>query len=386
MGLLSNSVSLCQFRVLGDRPDGDLFAWIAERLAANRFRPIDQSSEELSVGWAHLDDPRQSDFSSEASWRRDRYVIFSLRRDQRRIPARLLREQMQQAESVFLEANPGLRRVPKQQREMMLETVKKSLLARTLPTPSIYDAVWDVDAGLVAFTSLAEKQVELFGDLFKQTFQGLRLVPVIPYLRAERLLDETVKPKLQALNQAGTDTVLDLIEQNTWLGEDFLLWLLDATLHGDGRYQVSQPGPAVDGEEFAAWLDDRLVISGASESGVQKLVLSGPQDRFREACIALVDGKALREAVIHLEKGEDAWRLNLKADRFQFASLRCPKVQLEKDDLTDEQMEKEALFFERMHLLHTGLQLFDSLFAAFLDQRLADDWPQQLATIRQRLA
>ncbi len=38
--------------------------------------------------------------------------------------------------------------------------------------------------------------------------------------------------------------------------------------------------------------------------------------------------------------------------------------------MVDEEREKEALFFERMYLLETGLQLFDSLFATFLQQHL----------------
>jgi len=50
MGLLSNTVSICQFRVVGDLPAGDLSAWAGERLAGKGFRSIENSAEELSVG------------------------------------------------------------------------------------------------------------------------------------------------------------------------------------------------------------------------------------------------------------------------------------------------------------------------------------------------
>ena len=39
-------------------------------------------------------------------------------------------------------------------------------------------------------------------------------------------------------------------------------------------------------------------------------------------------------------------------------------------------MEREAVFFERMSLLETGIQMFDSVLAGFLRERLAAGWPQ----------
>ncbi len=385
MGILANTVSLCQFRVVGEKPSGDLFAWAGERLAANRFLPIEKGSEELSLGWVQLDDPQQTAFERPDSYRRDHWLCFALRRDQRKVPARLLKEHYQRAEETFLQNNPGLKRVPKQKKEELREAVKSSLLARTLPVPAIYDAVWDTESGLVSFTSLGNKPIELFCDLFRQTFEGLRLVAYHPYARAGAVVPEPLRPALEAANRAENDSIAELLEKNVWLGEDFLLWLLDQTLHASGEFAINQPGPGLEGEGFVAYLDDRLVLSGASESGVQKLVLSGPQDRFREACTALLTGKALQEAVIYLEKGEDVWKLNLKAAAFHFASLRAPAVQLEKDELTDPDLEREALFFERMHLLQAGLQLFDSLLARFLEERLAEDWPARQEGIRQRL-
>ena len=57
MSILSNTVSICQFHVAGNTPAGDLFEWAAERLSRNGFQPIDQTSEESSSGWVHIDDP-----------------------------------------------------------------------------------------------------------------------------------------------------------------------------------------------------------------------------------------------------------------------------------------------------------------------------------------
>jgi len=385
MGILANTVSICQFRVVGEKPSGDLFDWAGQQLAKNRFHPIDQGSEELSLGWVQLDDPQDGSFEIQSSYRRDNWLCFSLRRDQRKVPARLLKEHYQRAEEDFLQKNPGLQRVPKQKKEELREAVKGMLLARTLPTPSVYDVTWDTETGLLSFTSLGKGQLEMFGDLFKQTFDGLRLVAYHPFARCEAVILPELKPALTAANRADTDAVLDLIEKNTWLGEEFLYWLLDQTLHASAEFSICRPGPAVEGEGFVAYLNDRMVISGASECGVQKLVVSGPQDRFSEACTALQSGKAVQEAVLHLEKGEENWKLNLKGGQFHFAGFRAPAVQLEKDDLTDPELEQEALFFERMHLLQTGLQMFDSLLAGFLQQRLGKGWPETRRQIEERL-
>ena len=78
--------------------------------------------------------------------------------------------------------------------------------------------------------------------------------------------------------------------------------------------------------------------------------------------------------------------MTLKGDTFHFASFKAPAVTLEKDDITDPEMEREAVFFERMYLLEEGLQLFNSLFATVLAQRLDQGWAQKEQEIRKNLA
>lgn len=381
MGILSNTVSICQFRIAGDPPAGDLFAWASERLARREFRPIDKSAEELSVGWVHLDDHRASDFLAPASFWRDHYLLFTLRRDQRKLPAALLKAYQQVAEHEYLAANPGLSRVPKQKREELKEGVKAALLARTLPVPATFDAVWDTRRGLLTFTSLAQPVCELFEGEFKKSFEGLRLVPDHPFARAERVVPPEIAPLLAQANRATSDAALDLMKSNRWLGTDFLLWLLFRTLEEPSEYRVTRPGPAGEGEPFVAFLDDRLVLQATGENGVQKVTVAGPQDGFGEVRTALKGGKEIVEATLYLERGDDQWRLTLKGETFQFGSFRAPSVRIEKDDATDAASEKEAVFFERMHLLETGEQLFDSLFAAFLTLRLGEKWEEEATRI-----
>jgi hypothetical protein len=385
MGILSNTVSICHFRVVGDTPTKELFEWASENLQKHAFRAIDQGMEELSTGWVHTGNNQESAFAVPADFWHDHYLAFTLRQDRRRIPAPLLKAYLQVAEHEFLAENPGYAKVPRQKREEMRESVKSRLLARTLPVPSCQDAVWDIRSGILTFTSLSRTVIETFETQFKKTFPGHRLVALHPFARAENVVEESLKPALAAANRATSETVLDLIVSNRWLGWDFLLWVMYRTMNGASVYQLSRPGPDEQGRPFTGYINDRLVLCGTGDN-MQKITVAGPQDRFSEVRTALRQGKVINEAAILFEKGDDLWKMTLKGELFYFASLKSPRVKEEKDNTVDRASEQEALFFERMYLLDEGLQLFDSLFAAFLSARLGPTWNGEMAKVGEWLA
>ncbi|MGK2944072.1 MAG: recombination-associated protein RdgC [Desulfuromonadales bacterium] len=386
MGILNNTVSVCQFQVQGASPATDLATWVGEGLVRDGFRSIEQTSEELSSGWVQLDDYQDSGFADLHTFQHDHYLAFSLRRDQRMLPTALLKPYLKKAEEDWLAVNPQFKRVPKQQREDLRDAVRGSLFAKTLPVPAIYDAVWDTRTNLVTFASLGTKAVDLFVEQFKKSFDGLRLVPLHPFARAGRVIDDQLQPALNKANGSGSEAILEQIEANQWLGRDFLLWLMHETMNASSEYTINQPGPAVSGEGFVAYLNDRLLLAASSETGVQKVTVTGPQDHFSEVRTALQGGKDIHEAVLYMEKQEQLWKMTLKGSTFHFASFKAPSVTLEKDDITDASMEREAVFFERMYLLEEGLQLFDSLLSAFLKLRLDVNWQQKEQAIRTYLA
>ena len=386
MGILFNTVSLCQFKVVGDQPSQDLYDWVSNRLAKNSFRSIDNTIDQVSSGWVHLDDSSGNSFKTPRDFWRDHYLAFTLRRDQRRIPSVLFRTYLRKAESEFLTAHPGMRRVPKQKREELSQAVLAALYAKTLPAPSTYDAVWDTRSGLVTFTSLSPKAIELFENHFKNTFDGLRLLMLHPFSRAERVLKDKSRAVLLKANRAATGDVLNLIQDNQWLGWDFLLWLTCQTASRSSEYAVNQAGPGQEGETFVAYLNDRLVLLGGGEGSVQKVSVVGSQEQFSEVRAALKNGKQITEATLTFEKEENQWKMTLRSLMFHFASFKSPSVQIEKDNTTREADEKEAVFYERMSLLEKGLQLFDSLYATFLEIRLGKTWAEEEKSIRKWLA
>jgi len=382
MGIMANSVSICQFQIAGDLPQGNIFEWIGECLDKYAFSSIENSADELSIGWVRTDDYQNTDFAGLQQFRRDHFVTFSLRRDQRRIPTPLLKAYQKIAEQDFLNANPAFFKVPKQKREDIRDAVRLALFARALPSPAMYDVVWDTRNGLVTLASLSSKVIDLFETEFKKSFPGLRLLMIHPFARALRVTPEPLREELERSNLASTESALDLIRANSWIGQDFLLWLLHQTLTGSGEHSVSTPGVFGNGEPFTAFLNDRLLLQANSEAGLQRITVAGAQDDFREVLAALRMGKGITEATIHFEKDENAWKLTLKGELFHFGSFKCPAVQLEKDNTVDRVAEEEAVFFERMHLLQCGCQLFDSLFAAFLMERLSGQWATKIEAMK----
>jgi hypothetical protein len=178
------------------------------------------------------------------------------------------------------------------------------------------------------------------------------------------------------VNQASSRDVLLQIKKNRWLGWEFFLWLMFKSAEGSSEYRVTREGPAETGDHFVAYVYDRFVLTQDHEDGTRKSTISGPQKNFSEACKAIVSGKNITEATLYFEKDMFKWKMSLKGDIFAFGSFGCPPVKIEKDEMTDPAMEREAVFFERMNLMETGIQLFESLFAAFLSDRLTGPWPQ----------
>ncbi|BCS52588.1 recombination-associated protein RdgC [Geobacter sp. SVR] len=386
MGVYANTVSITQFTVTGDLPKQDQFQWFSEKLAGRGFQSIENSTEEVSEGWVQVDRPDEAAFAAPSDFWRDNYLVFSLRRDQRKIPASVLKSHTGREEGAFLSQHPNLRRTPKKKREEIKEQVQLKLMSRCLPVPSTVDVVWDQKSGVLTLFSLGSKVVERFEDIFRKCFEGFHPVAIHPFARARMLLEGQLLDKLEGANQANSDSVIALIRDNQWLGWDFMLWLLQRGVNGEGEFTVSRPGHFTAGERFSAWIDDKIQLQGGGEEGgIQKVSVSGSQDSYLEAISALKGGKQITSATICMEKDENLWKLTLKGETFGFAGFKCPQVRIERDATVEEMSEREAAFYERMYLLEQGVQMFDSLFATFLQERLSDAWNGRMKAIQEWL-
>ncbi len=382
MGFLAPSSSICYFQVSGHLDKTNKYNVLPEKLEAEGFHSIEKTADELSTGWVQLDDYDSHDFTSSTRCWRDDYLCFTLRQDRRRIPAALLKRQIAHLSEEFLASQPTLNFIPKGEKENIRDQARSLLLARTLPAPSFADVVWNTETQLLRFCSLGQSTIDSFQGLFHQTFPGLRLQLFHPLARAIEITPEAQRPALQRANRAQSENALEIIEANRWLGNDFLLWLFYRTLNSDSRYQIMTTGTLLAEQPFTAFLDNRLVLVGGGNEGIQKIVVAGPQDHYREVKAALRAGKLLEEATIHLQRDEDdGWKLTLKGEKFQFGSYRTPMIRPENDPDSDPFAEAEAAFFTKLAALEEGEQMFDSLLKCFLQLRLGDNWATEQSAI-----
>ncbi len=376
MGLMSNTVSIYQYRAVGPKPEGDPAEWVRECLAGSAFMPIDSTPDEEACGWVHFDSPLNADFDNIYTFKHEQYFTFTFRRDQRKVPATLLRNRLAEECDGWLSQRPQLKRVPVKCRMEMRENIHAALLSKTLPAPATWDVLWNTENDIVTIATTNQKVLDLIEDHFSETFPGLILKPIHPMSRAKQVLDDEKNAALSRLNKSSSQDVLEQINANKWLGWDFFLWLMYQTAQGSSEYRVTVDGPLALGSGFISYLHDRFVLVNDQDDSVRKSSIIGPQKNFNEARQALMNGKNIVDGTIIFESNEEQWKMSLKSDIFAFGSYKCPKVKLENDDITDAAQEREAAFFERMYLMETGLQMFDSLLNAFLEDRLLGRWQE----------
>ena len=184
MGLLARAGGFVRYAVEGELPE-NFWDFAAPRITANAFRDIDETFDEQSVGWVSLAGMFDSDFS-QAPYAVGDYLALSMRVDERKIPARILKKFCLKEE----ERLKKMHQVPKLSRAQRLDikdNMHLMLLKKALPAPAVYDLCWNLATGTILFFSANQKAQELFEELFRRTFElGVMLQP--PFLVAEHLL------------------------------------------------------------------------------------------------------------------------------------------------------------------------------------------------------
>ncbi len=186
MSFLKGSASFVCFTVEGELPDNPL-DFILDRIISFGFEDIDDSYEESSLGWVSVHDMFDATFKN-ASWIAGDYITLSLRMDERKVSAAVLKKcTAKEEERVRRE-----KQVPKLSRAAKIEIkerVRIDLIRKTMPVPSVYDVVWNLSENSLIFFSTNKKAQALLEDHFKETF-GLLIKQQIPYTTAETLLEE----------------------------------------------------------------------------------------------------------------------------------------------------------------------------------------------------
>jgi DNA recombination-dependent growth factor C len=194
MSLLQGTLSLRRFLVLGPVPAEDD---LLEGLKQDHFRPFADGMEEERSGWCDWRNPLIT--PPEETWvSQERFAIFGLRMDTRRVPATLLRAHVDLRLQKLMKEK-DLAFIGKEARISLQDEVKVELLKKVLPTPRVVEVAWDLKGGVLWTTASSSKTQSALTGLFMKSF-GCELQPLAPLLLAGRLMPRLAVEALMALD------------------------------------------------------------------------------------------------------------------------------------------------------------------------------------------
>lgn len=194
MSLLQGNVSLKRFLVLGPVPDEKE---LLSGLSQDCFRPFEDGLEEERMGWCDWRNPLI--VPPEEGWIGvDRYALFALRIDGRKVPAALLKAHVD-LKLRRLQEEKDLAFVGKEARISLQDEVKAELLRKVLPTPKVVEVAWDLKGGQLWTTAASSKAQGALTGLFMKSF-GCELQPLAPLLLAGRVAPQLPVEALMALD------------------------------------------------------------------------------------------------------------------------------------------------------------------------------------------
>ena len=181
MGLLSNSVSITQYRVSGKIED-PVMETVRKALIKNTIDEIDNEPSEQITGWTPFENPFTPNFDT-ADIIIDTTFVFSLRIDKKSIPGKVVNKHLN-LEMARRLAESGRDFLARAEKKEIKEQVIKALSARIPATPNVYDLTWDYEAGRLWFFTNLKSANEALETLFNQSFK-LSLIRLFPYTAAE---------------------------------------------------------------------------------------------------------------------------------------------------------------------------------------------------------
>ena len=197
MGVLKGTITTRRYRVLGDLP-GDFRDRYRESLVGHAFRAAaSRTYAEEVVGWVEIGNLLDTRFEDLDHWMMDSYVVLGLRVNKKSVPGTLLRAHVAKAAREWCEAE-GRTRCPAKVKAELREKLEDDLLARSLPKVSVYELVWNLDEGWLAFHNTSDRVNDRMRTLFFRTF-GHRLLPDSPL----DILGSTAPEHVEALVSTG---------------------------------------------------------------------------------------------------------------------------------------------------------------------------------------
>jgi DNA recombination-dependent growth factor C len=188
VGFLSASTSVVRF--LATAPSRLERETIARAVSKHAFRETEPGIGDVrqSWGWVAIHDPLLTTFTPGDLFFHH-YLVTGFRYDKRLVPPKLAWLERRRLEQERKSAR-GTTKLGAAERREIKDEVGNRLVARALPTPRLFDVVWNLQTGRVYFSGKFRAAREAFADCFRLTF-GVMPVPLIPYLATDHVGLET---------------------------------------------------------------------------------------------------------------------------------------------------------------------------------------------------
>lgn len=153
------------------------------------------------------------------------------------------------------------------------------------------------------------------------------------------------------------------IESTRFLGNELIVWLWFRTEVYQAGFEVPDVGDA------EVWLETLIALE-APDAKTERLALRGAlASGWREAKVALAEGKLPTQVKVHVRVDPDDWTCVLDARTLSRSQVQVPaKIKAEGDER----------FYERMALLDRLDQVLAVVFAEFSALRASPAWSDKV--------
>jgi hypothetical protein len=150
----------------------------------------------------------------------------------------------------------------------------------------------------------------------------------------------------------------ELVRSHTFLGREFLTWLLWRSRGGDALVQIER-------EPVTALFIGRIVLRGLAGEATE-VAVKGALSPYSELVRLSIDrGLLVHAARLRLEHGEKSYEVTLDAEHLDFRGGRIPALLSEAED---------DRLQERLFLMEQLEGIVDRLLERFLSERAAKTW------------
>ncbi len=153
-----------------------------------------------------------------------------------------------------------------------------------------------------------------------------------------------------------------LVEQNRFLGREFLLWLWFESEIYETHLRPSK------GESCSLWIETQITLANEAEEARIKSAMPAATPEAKQA---LRQGKLPKQARIRAILGDHEMSWVMKADELAIGALKIPTELNAKDD-------KYEALYERMRLAEELEAVLEALWSDFLALRLSSTWTEGL--------